>query len=325
MIKNQWYAIAQSKEIRPNRLHTLKRLDRELVLWRLKNGQIACIENKCCHRGASLGLGILTDDHVACPFHGFVYNQTGQVVSIPANGKNTPVSHTYSVQDFQVVEKQGMIWLWFGDGKPNNKPIPCFDELDAFHWITFVDHWPVHYSRAIENQLDCVHIPFVHHNTIGKGNATLVNGPMVVWDDKQMNMYVYNAVDEGQAPLKPDQLKELTSKSQLQFKFPNTWHNNIAPKIRVGTHFAPVDASNTVIYLRYYHDITSIPGIRHLIAWSGWVYSRIILRQDKRVVVTQKPLKSDLKMGEKLIQGDLPIIEYRKRRDALIKEDLQNL
>ena len=30
-------------------------------------------------------------------------------------------------------------------------------------------HGTTHYSRAIENQLDTVHVPFIHHNTIGRG------------------------------------------------------------------------------------------------------------------------------------------------------------
>jgi len=44
----------------------------------------------------------------------------------------------------------------------------------------------------------------------------------------------------------------------------------------------------------------------------------VIERQDKRVVVTQRPKRSDLRGGEKLIQGDGPIIEYRRKRQALI-------
>jgi hypothetical protein len=47
-------------------------------------------------------------------------------------------------------------------------------------------------------------------------------------------------------------------------------------------------------------------------------FSKKILFQDKRVVITQQPKKSTLNMGELLVQGDLPIVEYRKHRHALI-------
>ena len=47
------------------------------------------------------------------------------------------------------------------------------------------------------------------------------------------------------------------------------------------------------------------------------ISNKYILHQDRRVVLTQMPKKTDLKMGENLIQGDKPIIEYRKRRAFL--------
>ncbi len=42
-----------------------------------------------------------------------------------------------------------------------------------------------------------------------------------------------------------------------------------------------------------------------------------IAHEDRRVVITQQPKPSGLKIGEVLIQGDLPVIEYRKKRSEL--------
>ena len=47
---------------------------------------------------------------------------------------------------------------------------------------------------------------------------------------------------------------------------------------------------------------------------------RVILGQDKRVVLTQQPKKTDMDMGEKLFQADRPIVPYRQRRKELIEE-----
>jgi hypothetical protein len=57
----------------------------------------------------------------------------------------------------------------------------------------------------------------------------------------------------------------------------------------------------------------------------GKIFSVIILRQDKRVVITQIPKKSGLKINERLITGDKPIIEYRKHRQELIDSNPENL
>jgi hypothetical protein len=51
--------------------------------------------------------------------------------------------------------------------------------------------------------------------------------------------------------------------------------------------------------------------------WLNSLANLIVERQDRRVVIFQEPKPSDLRMGEKLIQGDGPIIEYRRRRKAL--------
>ena len=56
--------------------------------------------------------------------------------------------------------------------------------------------------RCIENQLDVVHLPFVHHNTIGKGNKTLVNG-WVIWENNILTTSA-NEVDEGRSQSPPE-------------------------------------------------------------------------------------------------------------------------
>ena len=56
----------------------------------------------------------------------------------------------------------------------------------------------------------------------------------------------------------------------------------------------------------------------------GKLASIIILRQDKRVVITQLPKKSSLKCLEHLIVWDKPIVEYRLHRQELIDNNLKD-
>ncbi len=81
--------------------------------------------------------------------------------------------------------------------------------------------------------------------------------------------------------------------------------------------FTPIDEENTMLYLRYYQNITSLPIISGMINRLGSVANYIIMNQDKKIVETQIPKKSELKMDEILIPGDTPIIKYRKIRDEL--------
>lgn len=322
MIKNQWYAILDSKEVPKGKIISVTRIGEKLVLWRESNGTVNCIYDKCCHRGASLGKGVIHNDHIACPFHGFEYDGSGKVKCIPANGKNAPVPDRYRVNSYLVKEKYDFIWIWFGDKKEGIPKINFFEDLkEGFYYSTFKDSWGVHYTRCIENQLDVVHLPFVHRTTIGKGDNTLVNGPVVVREGNLLKFYVNNIKDDGKTtPLKSKEIKDYEKLFQLQFLYPNIWQNIIGDKVRVFAAFSPVDEENSVVYIRFYHKIVKVPVIREIISFFGKISSIVILRQDKRVVKYQLPKKSNYKMDEKLIGGDLPIIEYRKHREELQNE-----
>jgi phenylpropionate dioxygenase-like ring-hydroxylating dioxygenase large terminal subunit len=185
------------------------------------------------------------------------------------------------------------------------------------------DHWNAHYSRAIENQLDVVHLPFVHYNSIGRGSKTLVNGPRLIVEDfpgghDMISYWANNEVDRGQTPIKPADMTPDGRHAQIQFRFPNIWHNWLGDTFHLFLAFAPIDGENTKLYLRTYHAV-KLPIARQIFGFISNRSNIYIERQDRRVVITQRPHRSDLRIGEKLIPGDAPIIEYRRRRNALIE------
>lgn len=318
MIQNQWYAILPSKKIKPGKLIGLKRLNMELALFRTATGELGCVVDQCTHRGVMLSAGKLIGECVQCPFHGLEFTTEGKCVKIPANGKEAFVPERFNVKAFPVREAHGIVYLWNGESDLATDTLPFFEDFldDSFVYSEISDQWHTHYSRAIENQLDVVHLPFVHYNTIGKGNKTLVNGPKTVFINDTLMTSADNALDQGQKPKKPDQC-EINPAMHLRFKFPNVWLNVIAPNLKVMVYFAPVDEENVILYLRFYHKLTPIKVVNQLIAFSGKFANLRIERQDKRVVITQKPKASSLKMSENLIQGDNPIVFYRKMRDEL--------
>ena len=325
MIQNQWYAVLDSKQVKKNKLIGVTRLSEKLVFWRDAENEVHCIYDKCCHRGASLCTGKLVGNHVECPFHGFLYDGSGKVTSIPANGKNAKVPENYRVNAYQVRDAYGLIWVWYGDYNAELPEIPFFEELtDGFTYGEISENLSVHYTRAIENQLDVVHLPFVHKTTIGRGNKTLVNGPVAKWNGNRMTFYVKNELDQGQKPEKPNEIENYEKLFHLQLQMPNIWQNIISDQLRIFAAFAPVDEENTHIYLRFYQKFMRVPVLAQLVSGLGAVTNRVILHQDRRVVLTQLPKKSEFKMKENLVQGDLPILEFRKRRDQLKEKESLN-
>jgi phenylpropionate dioxygenase-like ring-hydroxylating dioxygenase large terminal subunit len=325
MIQNQWYVILESSEIKTGKIVGVTRMGERMIAWRNASGEVSLMVDRCPHRGVALSAGKIQGDCIQCPFHGFEYDTHGACTLVPANGKNAIPPKALHVQTYPSREEHGFIYIWWGEAQESYPPVPFFESIGPdLVYSTIRDHWPTHYSRSIENQLDVVHLPFVHRSTIGRGNRTLVNGPLVKIEshaphDNLLNLWVYNAQDQGQKPLKPSELPEPGRRPSLQFLFPNLWQNWIADNLRVLVAFVPIDHENTLMYLRYYHSLKT-PVLRQMNGWLGSLGNLLIERQDKRVVITQQPKRADLKIGEILIQGDLPIVIYRKIRNKLIEQ-----
>ena len=138
----------------------------------------------------------------------------------------------------------------------------------------------------------------------------------MVWpDENTLQTSANNAVDTGQSPLR-DQDCEINATNPI-FKFPKLWLNHVSDKIMILAFFVPVDDENTIIALRFYNRITGIKPMDKLIALLGSVANRVVERQDKRIVETQIPRVSALRIGERLFMADKPVIAYRQRREEL--------
>jgi phenylpropionate dioxygenase-like ring-hydroxylating dioxygenase large terminal subunit len=322
MIGNQWYVVLGSREVKRGKLLGVTRLGERLVFARDTAGKVFCLRERCAHRGAALSAGNLVGDRVQCPFHGFQYDASGRGVLIPANGKQAPVPERFHVVSYPVHESRGFIWIWWGEAPPADLREPkFFGDIDySFISSMIVDPWETHYSRAIENQLDVVHLPFVHRTTIGRGNMTLVNGPVTSREDADhLVVHVFNAVDTGQKPLGPGEIRPPYPSFHVEFLFPNLWQNWISEKMRIVVAFVPVDNGHTLMYLRFYQKLVRLPILRDVANALFMTFNRVILHQDRRVVQTQVPKASGLSIGENLVQGDGPIAAYRMRRQELME------
>lgn len=320
MIRNQWYAILESTEVRSGKPVGVTRMGEKLVAWRDSGGKVTVMHDLCPHRGVALSVGEVHGDCIWCPFHGFEYDASGRCTVIPANGKDAPVPKAFKVQTYPTHEAHGFIFIYWGEPVGEVAPPRWFEDLgDGFSYGAARDPWRAHYSRVIENQLDVPHVPFIHHNTIGRGGRTVMDGPWVEWlDPDRFFVRTRMRLEDGTPARSAQELAAPDKPFHLEFIFPNLWQNWISAKVRVVAAFAPVDHENMVMYLRFYQSFMRTPGVRNLINRSAMLFNTIVAHQDRRVVVTQRPARTELRMGEKLIPGDAPIIAYRRRRQELI-------
>ena len=287
-----WYVVAEESELAPRKPNALRRYGIDWVLWRNSEGQWVLQEDRCPHRSARLSLGKIVDDSVACPFHGFQFDSEGRCKYAPEIRRDAP---GLKVRTFRLRAFQGVLWVnW---DIPAETPLPWFPELPGTCTGTEdrVD-WPQHYTRCIENQLDHAHLPFVHATSIGRGQAPDRKAHLAA-DAQGLHI----TFQDGPEP-----------KTGFSLLFPGSWRLRINDKMMPFIAFVPVDETNTRIYLRTYQAHVTVPGLSWVAGKIMAFFNRIVLNQDRRVVLDQRPMNVLQANEERLFPSDEAIRAYRK-------------
>src|SRR5947209_1288423 len=79
---DNWYLVCRDTEVGSKPLG-LRRLNRDIVVWRDKRGVVNAVEDFCPHRGAKLSLGHVCDGDIACEYHGVQVDGHGVVTATP--------------------------------------------------------------------------------------------------------------------------------------------------------------------------------------------------------------------------------------------------
>ena len=169
---NAWYAIAWSDEIK-HELSARTVCDRDVVLYRRENGEVAALEDACWHRLLPLSLGWLQGDQVVCGYHGLVYNAAGRCTFMPAQETINPSA---CVRAFPIVERHRLVWIWPGDpALADPAKMPDFHWNDGTDWVgkggTYYN-LKCDYRLIIDNLMDLTHETYVHAGSIGHDAIT---------------------------------------------------------------------------------------------------------------------------------------------------------
>ncbi len=90
----QRFVVANIADIMERRARTVVVDGDEVALFKLSNGEIKAVENKCPHKGGKLSEGLICDHHVFCPLHDWRINLNDGLVEQPDEGCIT----TYRVE-----------------------------------------------------------------------------------------------------------------------------------------------------------------------------------------------------------------------------------
>jgi phenylpropionate dioxygenase-like ring-hydroxylating dioxygenase large terminal subunit len=167
MFPNYWTPVLPVDEINSAPV-AVELAGQSLVLFRNSAGKIAALLDRCPHRGAALSLGSVTSDGcLECPYHGWHFATDGACTRVPLNRLNPAQLSKLSVVSFPTRVIAGLVWVFTGTGNaPEPQLPPSLLELNE-RYIIHHEVWKVHWTRAVENSLDYLHVPFVHRNSFG--------------------------------------------------------------------------------------------------------------------------------------------------------------
>ena len=83
---NGWLPVLESSVLKKSQILPIFAFGNDLVAFRSTAGKVTVLDAYCPHLGAHLGYGgRVINDTVNCPFHGWIFNESGECVHIPGN------------------------------------------------------------------------------------------------------------------------------------------------------------------------------------------------------------------------------------------------
>lgn len=163
LLRQHWLPVALSAEVPAGEARPMRVLGEDLTLYRDAGGAAHVVGARCPHRGTLLHTGWVEDDCIRCSYHGWRFDASGQCVEQPAEQPGFAAASR--IDSHPVEDYAGMVFVHLGDGDP--PPLPRYPELDApatrvVASIRPPGPWPINYFQALENNVDPVHLSFVH-------------------------------------------------------------------------------------------------------------------------------------------------------------------
>jgi nitrite reductase/ring-hydroxylating ferredoxin subunit len=173
LLRRYWQPIALVDELNgPRPSKPVKVLGQDMVLFRDERGRIGLLDRDCPHRNADLAFGRLEDGGLRCLFHGWLFDVDGNCLETPGEPAGSKLCSRVKQRAYPVVEKNGIIFGYLGDGDAPAMPsIDCFIAPDS-HAFAFKGYLDCNWLQALEVGIDPAHASFLHRFYEDEDTAT---------------------------------------------------------------------------------------------------------------------------------------------------------
>lgn len=162
--KNFWYIACQSKELKDDKPLARTILGEWLVLFRDETGKPVVMQDRCTHRNFQLSKGYVKNGCLQCPYHGWTYDNSGEVVAIPAEAENFTQNRGRKGILYQTLEQDGFVYVCLEPIEGFTPPLfrmPHYNEA-GFKTVRLFNKFKNDVTNCAENYVDVPHTVFVH-------------------------------------------------------------------------------------------------------------------------------------------------------------------
>jgi 5,5'-dehydrodivanillate O-demethylase oxygenase subunit len=163
LLRWYWHPIAAATQLDENPVRRVRLLGETLVLYRNRRGGLGLIGERCAHRRVDLIFGIPEAEGLRCPYHGWLYDATGQCLEMPAEAEDSSFPGRVKIDAYPVEELAGMIFAYLG---PLPAPLlPRWDLLVCDNVLRDIAFQvvPCNWLQMQGNDVDPAHVPWLHH------------------------------------------------------------------------------------------------------------------------------------------------------------------
>jgi 5,5'-dehydrodivanillate O-demethylase len=162
LLRRYWWPVAFSADLRPPDVRKVRLLGDDLALYRLADGSVHVLEDRCPHRGAALSYGIVEPTGLRCPYHGWLFDGSGACLEQPGEPTGSTFAERVTVRSHRAEELGGLVFVYIGPG-----PAPVLPRYDLFCWddaVRDVGHAtiPCNFVQIQENAVDLDHVAWLH-------------------------------------------------------------------------------------------------------------------------------------------------------------------
>jgi hypothetical protein len=272
--------------------------------------------DRCPHKGVALSKGRVSGDSIVCAYHGFRYGSDGKLLAAPPCGGCEALPSGMQAKTYQVSERYGFIWLWWGQEDRAVADIAWFAEIsprEAERGQILSVNYPISFDRLMESNCDAYHVAYLHNKSV-PGFAAVVQEASCSVDGSLIAMRT--SLDDCFGGNRTVVHKKLLVPAGV-------FSSNEDGSLRNAILCCPINEQNSWFMISFWTPCFKLPVIGRILNLLFLSYiKRIVLPEDFRIQQTQTPPHSGFGTDRLVVAADRMVLEYwRLKRRALAKEE----